>query len=59
MTSYNGRTLTWSGRRLASFNYNNKTTTYTYNADGIRTSKTVDGVTTEFFLNGTQILGNH
>ena len=56
MTSYNGRTLTWSGRRLASFNYNNKTTTYTYNAEGIRTSKTVDGVTTEYFLNGTQIL---
>ena len=28
---------------------------YAYNADGIRTQKTVDGVTTRYTLNGTQI----
>ena len=27
-----------------------------YNADGIRTKKTVNGTTTEYFLNGNQIL---
>ena len=30
---------------------------FTYNADGIRTSKTVDGVKHEYLLNGSQILG--
>ncbi|MBQ7596829.1 MAG: RHS repeat protein [Clostridia bacterium] len=58
MTSFYGRTLTWSGRRLATFSYNGTTASYTYNSDGIRTSKTVNGTKTEFFLNGTQISGN-
>ena len=40
-TSYLGHTLTWEkGRQLKSFDSN----TYTYNANGIRTSKTVGGV---------------
>ena len=30
---------------------------FTYNADGIRTSKTVDGVKHEYLLNGSQIMG--
>ena len=29
---------------------------YTYNADGIRTSKTVDGIRHDYYLNGTQII---
>ena len=40
-TSYLGHTLTWEkGRQLKSFDSN----AYTYNANGIRTSKTVNGV---------------
>lgn len=40
-TNYMGNTLTWTmGRQLASFGSN----TYTYNEEGIRTSKTVNGV---------------
>ena len=30
---------------------------FEYNADGIRTSKTVNGVTTKYYLNGSQIIG--
>ena len=52
-TSYLGNTVTWTrGRQLASFGNN----TYTYNEDGIRTSKTVDGDTTKFYLDGTNII---
>ena len=45
------------GRRLETVTKSGQTYTYTYNADGIRTSKTVDGVKREYILNGTQILG--
>ena len=52
-TSYLGHALTWErGRQLKSFDGN----TYTYNANGIRTSKTVDGVKHEYVLDGTKIL---
>jgi len=52
-TSYLGHTLTWEkGRQLKSFDSN----TYTYNANGIRTSKTVGGVKHDYILDGTKIL---
>ena len=52
-TSYLGHTLTWEkGRQLKSFDNN----TYTYNANGIRTSKTVGGVKHTYTLEGTKIL---
>ena len=52
-TNYLGHTLTWEkGRQLKSFDSN----TYTYNANGIRTSKTVDGVLHTYTLDGTKIL---
>ena len=52
-TKYLGHTLTWEkGRQLRSFDNN----TYTYNANGIRTSKTVNGVKHEYTLDGTKIL---
>ena len=51
--SYLGHNLTWEkGRQLKSFDSN----TYTYNANGIRTSKTVGGVKHTYFLDGTKIL---
>ena len=50
--TWNGNALTWQGRRLMSYGSN----TYTYNADGIRTSKTVNGVEHIYHLSGTQIL---
>ncbi len=52
-TSYLGHTLAWEkGRQLKSFD----TISYTYNANGIRTSKTVDGVRHDFMLDGGKIL---
>ena len=52
-TSYLGHTLTWEkGRQLKSYDSN----TYTYNANGIRTSKTVGGVKHTYTLDGTKIL---
>ena len=52
-TSYLGHTLTWEkGRQLKSFD----NITYTYNANGIRTSKTVNGVKHTYILDGTKIL---
>ena len=50
---YLGHTLTWEkGRQLKSFDSN----TYTYNANGIRTSKTVNGVKHTYILDGNKIL---
>ena len=50
--NYRGHTLTWEyGRQLAGYD----DITYTYNEDGIRTSKTVDGETTNYYLYGTQL----
>ena len=49
-------TITWqNGRQLSGISQNgNMLASYTYNADGLRTSKTVNGITTEYYwLNGT------
>ena len=52
-TSYLGHDLTWEkGRQLKSFDNN----TYTYNARGFRTSKTVNGVKHTYTLDGTNII---
>lgn len=40
------------GRQLASYD----NITYSYNENGIRTGKTVNGVTTKFSLDGTRII---
>ena len=48
-----GHNLSWTmGRQLASFDG----ITYTYNENGIRTSKTVNNVTTTYYLDGTNII---
>ncbi len=52
-TSYLGHTLTWEkGCQLKSFDG----IQYTYNANGIRTSKIVDGVEHNYTLEGSKIL---
>ena len=52
-TSYLGNTLTWTmGRQLASFG----NISYTYNEDGIRTSKTSDDGITKFYLDEAKII---
>ena len=56
--SYLGNTLSWEkGRQLKQFTKADGTIiSYTYNANGIRTSKTVDGVKHTYALDGTKIL---
>ncbi|MGM9597619.1 MAG: hypothetical protein ACI3XO_07385 [Eubacteriales bacterium] len=49
--------LIWQGRQLESYtdSESEETFTYTYNSDGIRTSKTIDGVKHIYPMSGTQI----
>jgi len=55
--SYLGATLTWqNGRRLASYTKGTDSITYTYNAEGMRTSKTVNGTVTEYIYDGSTLL---
>ena len=63
---YNGTQwhFTWSGgRRLSVANNGTVTLSFEYNGDGLRTSKTVNGVKHTYRLNGSQIVseawGNH
>jgi len=42
--------------RLTSAHTGGATTSYTYNAEGLRNSKTVNGVTTDFLLNGMNVV---
>ena len=52
-----GYTFTWTGRQLTGASLHGNTYSFTYNADGIRTSKTKNGVTTTYYLSGSQIVG--
>ena len=59
LSYYNGKryTFTWeNGRRLATATVDGVTLTFTYNAEGIRTSKTVGGTEHTYHLNGSQII---
>ena len=54
--SYRGYTLDWqNGRQLASLSGNGKTVTYTYDVDGLRTSKTVNGVKHKYYYVGSRL----
>ena len=57
MGSPNGNTYTWTqGRRLKQITNGSDSISYEYNSDGIRTSKTVNGVTTDYVLEGSNII---
>ena len=58
LTYKNGESLTWqNGRQLANLTKADGTAlSFAYNESGIRTQKTVNGVTTEYFLDGTEII---
>ena len=47
---------TWQGRQLVTAEKDGTTLNYTHDSEGIRTRKTVGSATTEYLLNGTQIL---
>ena len=57
--TYDGNTYTWqNGRQLAGISNTtkNQTITYKYNDSGIRTQKTVNGTTTNYYLDGTKVI---
>ena len=56
---YNGNsyTFTWQGRQLVGAVRGTNTMSFEYNADGIRTAKTVNGITTKYYLDGSKIIG--
>ncbi|HAM63657.1 MAG TPA: wall-associated protein [Erysipelotrichaceae bacterium] len=56
--TYDGGTFAWEGRKLTSFNKTGLAISYTYNENGIRTSKTVNigtDVTTNYRLSGDRV----
>lgn len=54
--SWRGYTLAWqNGRQLTSLNGNGTTASYTYDTDGLRTSKTVNGVKHEYYYIGDRL----
>ena len=55
-TDYLGMEMTWQhGRELKQVKKDGHTIQYTYDSEGIRTSKTVDGATTRYDRNGSSI----
>ena len=58
LSYYNGSsyTFTWEGRRLVGAVKGSNTMSFEYNDEGIRTSKTVNGVETVYYVNGGQIV---
>ena len=56
LTYRNGMTMSWTGRMLDGITQNGMTYTYTYDIDGIRTSKYVNGHTNRYFLSGGEVV---
>ena len=56
LSYYTGQEFSWQGRQLSSVVDGSDTYTFVYNDQGIRTSKTKNGVTTTYYLNGSQIM---
>ena len=55
--TYRGMTLTWqNGRELASITKAGLSASYVYNDSGLRTGKTVNGSTTEYYWDDTRLL---
>ena len=51
-----GMEFTWEGHQLETASVGGKSVSFTYNSDGIRTGKTVHGVTTSYFLDGSTMI---
>ena len=55
--TYNGYSFSWeAGRQLAAISGNGQTISYKYNGSGYRTEKTVNGVTTKYYLDGDKVV---
>ena len=57
LTDTSGRSMTWdSQNRMASCTFNGTPSTFTYGADGLRRSETVNGITTYFVYDGQTLI---
>ena len=58
LSYYNGSsyTFTWQGRRLVTATKGTKNMSFSYNDEGLRVSKTVNGVTTNYYYQGTLLI---
>ena len=57
---YKGNTFTWEqGRKLAGGTLNGNSFQYSYDGNGMRYKKLVNGTTTEYYWNGTQLLAEY
>ena len=57
MTRFGGRTFDWTGRQLNNFVDSNSYGIYYYNMDGQRIYKEANGVTTNYYYNGSTLAG--
>ena len=48
-TNYRGIAMTWNGRKLMSYTKGDDVITYKYDGNGLRTSKTVNGVKHDYY----------
>ena len=55
--TFGSKTFEWCGRQLERITDGDNTYVYAYNTDGDRVSKTVNGVKTEYFYNGSILAG--
>ena len=55
-TTYRGYTMTWQGRRLTGATDGTTTTAYTYDENGLRTQKTVNGTATQYRYHGSVLI---
>ena len=58
LSYYNGSSysFTWQGRRLITATKGSKNMSFSYNDEGLRVSKTVNGVTTNYYYQGTLLI---
>mgnify|MGYP003200203507 CR=1 FL=1 len=57
LITFGSKTFEWCGRQLERITDGDNTYVYAYNTDGDRVSKTVNGVKTEYFYNGSILAG--
>ena len=56
-TRYFGAAMTWTGKQLKYWGKSGKYVNFAYNEDGIRTLKNSNGVVTNYYYNGSLLIG--
>ena len=56
-TRYFGATMTWAGKQLKYWGKSGKYVNFAYNDDGIRTQKNSNGILTNYYYNGSLLIG--